>query len=393
MRGPDGAPSSARRLRAVLADEVTTASVIDAPGGERILYTDDFAAAATGRAYPYMRMLGHLPVLCSARAENVLVIAFGTGTTAGALTATPGMKRLEIVEASRAVADLAPWFSGVNRSVLGDPRAELTIADGRQALLLHEADLDVVTLEPLMPYTPAALPFYTREFYELARARVRDGGVVCQWVPVHAMPLGVYQALLHTFFEVFPEGSLWFFEQSTVLVGHRGAARPDDATVTARAEGMAASLRDAGWGRPSALAGGFVATSARVRSVLADPSKSSQEALRTAAQDPLALRTVTDDDPFPEAWPAPRAAVATTWLADTLGWLAGLVDPEDDPLRGARVPAGAARALGRLAPRSHVPRAGRALDGGRRRVPVRGRARARRRRDDGEGARRPRTRR
>ena len=31
--------------------------------GERYLYTDDFAAAATGRHYRYMRMLGHLPAV------------------------------------------------------------------------------------------------------------------------------------------------------------------------------------------------------------------------------------------------------------------------------------------------------------------------------------------
>ncbi len=331
MRGPDGGASTTRRLLAVRADETTTASVIDVLGGERILYTDDFAAAATGRAYPYMRMLGHLPLLSSARAENVLVIAFGTGTTAGAVAATPEVKHLEVVEASRAVIDLAPWFSGVNQKVLDDPRVRLRIADGRQALLLHAADLDVITLEPLMPYTPAALPFYTREFYELARDRVRDGGVVCQWVPVHAMPLDVYAALVRTFFETFPEGSLWFFEQSTVLVGHKGTLRPDDATVTARADALAAVLRDAGWARPAAVAGAFVATSARVRAVLLDPTKSSQPALRESPPGALSRRRVTDDDPFPEAWPAPRAAVATTWLADTLGWLAGLVDPLDDP--------------------------------------------------------------
>src|SRR5204862_5732282 len=122
-------------------------------------------------------------------------------------------------------------FARANGRVLDDPRVRATVEDGRRALLLHDSDLDAITLEPLMPYTPAALPFYTREFYELARARLRDGGVLAQWIPVHAMPADVYAALVRTFFETFPDGSLWFFEQSTVLLGRKGAARPDAAAV------------------------------------------------------------------------------------------------------------------------------------------------------------------
>jgi|GEM_PF-215193 len=339
VRGPDGARSSTRRIVAVRSDETTTASVVDSPPAERTLYTDEFAAAATGSAYGYMRMLGHLPVFAAANPEHAMVIAFGTGTTAGALAAHADVKRLEIVETSRAVLALAPHFENVNGRVIAtdergrpsDDRVSVRIDDGRRALLLHAPDLDVITLEPLMPYTPAALPFYTREFYELARARLREGGVLAQWIPVHAMPVDLYAALVRTFLEVFPDGALWFFEQSSVLIGRVGTTKPDAATVVARGRDVQRMMRAAGYMRAHAVALAWVASGKRVRAVLDDPSLSSEEAVRANPPGPLARRVVTDDVPFPEAYPLPRAGLATSYLSDTLLWLSGLVVTDDDP--------------------------------------------------------------
>jgi spermidine synthase len=297
-----------RHLLAVKTDELTTASVIETGEGERILYTDDFAAAATGRHYRYMRLLGHLPALLAKRQENALVICFGTGTTAGAVAAHPGVKRLEVAEVSRAVLDLAPWFKDANRGVLDDPRTRVLVDDGRDALLLHQPDLDLITLEPLMPYSPAGLPFYTREFYGLARDRLREGGVVCQWVPVHAMPAAMFAALLRTFFEVFPDGDLWFFEQSVALTSG-GAAPP---ALAERFGAVSQDLADAGYPTAALLGSALVAVG---RTVLDAPAPDPQ----------LARRTVTDLDPWPEFHATPRG-VRTSYLLDTLVYLTTLAD-------------------------------------------------------------------
>jgi spermidine synthase len=313
-------PGGAERvLREVRVDATTTASLVLTRTAERLLYTDEFQAAATGPSYQYMRMLGHLPALLASSQENALNIAFGTGTTAGALAAHAGVRRLEIVEVSRAVLALAPRFEQANRGVLGDPRVVLRVEDGRQALAIHAPDLDLITLEPLMPYTPAALPFYTREFYELARARLREGGVLCQWVPIHAMPLDVYAALLATFFEVFPEGSLWFFEQSTVLLGRNGGEVPGAETVRARAAEVAREMSVGGMGTPPTLGAAYVASGRRVL-----------ERVRAAPPGPLALERVTDERPFPEAYPLPRAGLVTPYARDVLGFLEHLA-ANDDP--------------------------------------------------------------
>ncbi|MGE0193631.1 MAG: hypothetical protein AB7T63_16520 [Planctomycetota bacterium] len=303
-----------RTILAVASDDVTTASVIETGEGERILYTDDFAAAATGRHYRYMRLLGILPLLEARRVENVMVIAFGTGTTAGAVASIEAPRRIDVVEVSGAVLDLAPWFAEVHRGVLDDPRVRVHRADGRQALLLADADLDVITLEPLMPYSPAGLPLYTKEVYELARDRLRDGGVLCQWVPVHAMPAPLYVAFVRTFFEVFPDGELWFFEQSTALVARKGEGPTAEEREQRRRQAMP-DLMAAGVDRPERLA---IARVASGREVLDAPVPPALGPL-----DPL--RLVRDRDPYPELVPTPRARLRTPYLAATLEYLATLV--------------------------------------------------------------------
>jgi spermidine synthase len=342
-RGEPRRPRGGRPARPVArasspsgATKTTTASVWTCR--RRTARFTTSAAAATGAAYGYMGCSG--TCRCSAaNPEHAMVIAVGTGTTAGAVAAHPDVRRLEIVETSRAVLALAPHFEHVNGRVLAtdahgaiaDDRVRVRVDDGRRALLMHAADLDVITLEPLMPYTPAALPFYTREFYELARSRLRDGGVLAQWIPVHAMPVELYAALVRTFLEVFPDGALWFFEQSSVLIGRVGTAKPDAATVTARGRDVQRMMRAAGFMRAPAVTLAWVASGPRIRAVLDDPSKSSEEAVRAAPPGPLSRQVVTDDVPFPEAYPLPRAGLTTSYLSDTLLWLSGLVVPDDDP--------------------------------------------------------------
>ena len=192
--------------------------------------------------------------------------------------------------------------------MLDDARTRRIRDDGRNALLLHAADLDVITLEPLMPYSPAGLPFYTREFYELAFSRLREGGVLCQWVPVHAMPAGLYAAFVRTFFETFPQGSLWFFEQSSALIAIKGAAgRPRDLRAP-RDEASPRTSPRPGFTPPQLALSGYVASG---ESVLTGRSR------RPTFTD----RTITDLDPYPGVPPlAARAA------------------PHDVPQGHARVP-------------------------------------------------------
>jgi spermidine synthase/tetratricopeptide (TPR) repeat protein/MFS family permease len=219
-----GSFGSQRKLLAYDEGAICAVSVVeDEVTGFRTLYTDEFAAAATGDHYRYMRMLGHLPMMLAPERKDVLVIAFGTGTTAGSVAVHEGVEHIDVVEISQEVLDVAPFFAVENKGVLerpAPPVIETHVMDGRNFVLTTQRKYDVITLEPLMPYTPAAVYLYTREFYEICRKALKPGGVMCQWIPIHAMTVDDYRMLATSFLDVFPESSsVWFFETTSAIIG------------------------------------------------------------------------------------------------------------------------------------------------------------------------------
>src|SRR5215510_14416043 len=112
-RGKESELVDAREGRAGLASVVRNVR-----NGYTSLYTDEFLAASTEGRYRYMRMLGHIPMVLAEDPRRVLVMAFGTGTTAGSLSTHPSVERLDVVEISKEVLEVAPHFASVNRDVV-----------------------------------------------------------------------------------------------------------------------------------------------------------------------------------------------------------------------------------------------------------------------------------
>ncbi|MCC6672968.1 MAG: hypothetical protein IT458_18025 [Planctomycetes bacterium] len=246
------------------SDEVLTASVVyDRASHSLALFTDEFRAAYTGPGTTYMQVLGHLPFLLREGLRDAAVLALGTGTTANAVCAWPDPERVHVVEISRAVLDLVGRFASdgpvdARRTpvFLADPRTQVHVADARRFLGTRDpASLDLIAMEPLLPYAPGTLPLYSREFYALARTALRPRGLLVQWVPTHAMPEAYYRVLLRTFAEAFPHASAWLFDQSTLLVGSTEAHLPGSAELQRRfAAAPRAALHLAGLGGSEDLA-------------------------------------------------------------------------------------------------------------------------------------------
>jgi hypothetical protein len=189
--------------------------------GERTLLTDGFRAAGTGRDYTYMQVLGHLPLLLHPQPERVAVLALGTGTTLGAVAQHAEVRQIEVLEISQAVVDAAPFFEEKNHGVLSQPggRVSVQLGDGRRTLANRPASYDVITMEPLLPDSPFGVYLYTQEFYAIARRALRPGGLLCQWVPPHALEPRTFQAVLRAFEDSFPWSGVWVFGTQVILVG------------------------------------------------------------------------------------------------------------------------------------------------------------------------------
>ncbi|MBL9086373.1 MAG: fused MFS/spermidine synthase, partial [Planctomycetia bacterium] len=186
--------------------------------GTTSMITDAFACRR------YTRLLGHLPALLHGAPRDALVVCLGSGMTLSAVAAHPDVERIDCVELSRAVVRAAGrFFREANGGVLDDPRVRVVVDDGRTHLLHGRKAYDLIALEPPPPSDDGVAALYSREFYELCRARLRDGGMVAQWIPYHCVTLEQARSLLATVRAVFPDATLWelFDGREYAVIGRR----------------------------------------------------------------------------------------------------------------------------------------------------------------------------
>ncbi|MFN8524858.1 MAG: fused MFS/spermidine synthase [Chloroflexota bacterium] len=156
----------------------------------------------------FHRMLGHLPMLLHPAPRDVLVVGLGGGATAGATTRYEGA-RVTVVELSGGVIEGAGWFRDVNYAVTEQPNVQTIVDDGRNFLLVTDRKFDVITADAIWPTHAGATNLYSTEYYALARAALKPGGVMVQWVN-RDLPEPELKMLMRTFVRAFPHVSLWF---------------------------------------------------------------------------------------------------------------------------------------------------------------------------------------
>jgi len=166
-------------------------------------------------------MIGYIPLLLNPAAKRVAVIGLGTGMTAKAVGAFP-IREIEILEIEPAMAEAARYFDDFNKKILDDPRVRLVFADGRNYILATPKLYDVITSEPSNPWIAGVANLYTREFYEVAKSKLRENGIFAQWFHNYSMSLDDFRMVFRTFGEVFPYVSVWELgEEDYLLVGSK----------------------------------------------------------------------------------------------------------------------------------------------------------------------------
>ena len=195
-------------------------SVIRNERGGKSLRIDGFEAAASDSVSAYMGMMTHIPMLVHPDPRDLLVICFGTGTTAGAGLRYPGT-RIDVVDIDQNVLAMAGHFRDVNGGVAENPRARLIVDDGRNFMLTTRKTYDVITSEPMPPVFAGVTSLYSREYYVLARQRLKPGGLLVQWLPFHLMTPDEAGSILRTVQAVFPETTLWVHGLTGIIVARR----------------------------------------------------------------------------------------------------------------------------------------------------------------------------
>jgi len=202
-------------------------AVTEEAGGYRNFHVSGKVEASTEpQDMRLQRLLGHLSALMHDNPKAVLVVGFGAGVTAGAISIHPTVKRMVICEMEPLIPKIvSQYFSGANHGVAKSRKVSVVYDDARHYVLTTREKFDVITSDPIHPWVKGSAALYTQEYFEHVKAHLNPGGVVTQWVPLYESTPDVVRSELATFFSVFPNGTVWRNDNSNgngydvVLVG------------------------------------------------------------------------------------------------------------------------------------------------------------------------------
>ena len=217
-------------------------------GGLLTLYTNGKFQGDDRAEMAAQRRFAHFPSLFLKQEKRTLVIGLGTGTTLGTVTAYP-FEEIEVAEISPAIVEAArEHFSGPNRNSLDDPRVKLELNDGRNVLLVGSDPYDLITIELTSVWFAGASNLYSTEFYQLAKSRLAEGGVLQQWVQLHHIRPRELAVIVRTLQAEFAHVALFEGGAQGILVASEAPLVASRAEL-ARRDGVPA-IRETLEGRP-----------------------------------------------------------------------------------------------------------------------------------------------
>jgi len=291
------------------------------------LVTNSHSMSTTSfQAQRYMRLFVYLPLALHPDPKQALLISYGVGVTAKALTDTKSLERIDVVDISRDILDInrIAW-EDAKEYPLADPRVHVHIEDGRQFLQTTDRRFDLITGEPPPPKAASVVNLYTREFFALARGRLQPGGLFSYWLPVHLLSEAEAKAILRAFCDVFEDCSLWSGAGlNLIMLGSNEASGPGSTERFGRQwrdPVVSSSLRDLGLELPEQLGATFMADATDLREMIRGieplvddrPKRLGQTGYDMASQvdlyrgwlDPELLRRRFERSPWVRAlWPA-----------------------------------------------------------------------------------------
>jgi spermidine synthase len=221
----------------------------------------------------YMRLFATWAFAVNPRAERALLISYGVGTTAKALTDTARLRSIDVVDTSREILDLAPLpFPPPARSPLEDPRVAVHVEDGRFFLQTTPRTFDLITAEPPPLKAAGVANLYSREYFQLVRDRLSPGGVTTYWLPVYQLLPAEAASVVRAFCGVFEDCTLWTAAGlEWMLAGTNGARAPSASEFGAQWSDpvVGPQLRADGFESPEQLGACFVADAAQLASFMA----------------------------------------------------------------------------------------------------------------------------
>jgi predicted membrane-bound spermidine synthase len=190
--------------RVVFAEDGSGLSLMRDDGTESNPYISVFVNGLGYSWIPYgdiHTVLGALPLLVHPNPRDIAVIGLGSGDTLFSIGGRPEVQSIRCIEILR------PQLENLRQLVrthpdpgvlklLEDKRVQHLAGDGRAYLMRTELRFDIIEADAQWPTTAYAGNFYSREYFELLKTRLKLGGFAVTWAPT--------ERAHQTFLSVFP---------------------------------------------------------------------------------------------------------------------------------------------------------------------------------------------
>jgi len=167
------------RQREVLRDSTATV-IATGTGMEKRLVINGVDITAM---VPIPKMMAHLSLASLPQSpRNALVICFGMGTTfRSAISWGIPTTAVDLVPS---VPKLFSYYHPDGTKIMASPLAHVVVDDGRRYLERTAAEYDAIIIDPPPPVQAAGSSLlYSKDFYAVARKRLRPGGILQQFLP------------------------------------------------------------------------------------------------------------------------------------------------------------------------------------------------------------------
>ena len=195
------------------------------------LVTNGFSMSATNPVNQrYMRLFAYLPIALHPGARDALLIAYGCGVTADALTRDVDLQSIDLVDISKEVFALADDYRDAGYpNPLRNPRVNAIVQDGRFFLQASPKRYNIITGEPPPPKVAGAVNLYTEQFFKLMSDRLNDGGIATFWLPIYQLTVDETKSILRAFHNAFPNTIVWSGpDEEWIMMGIKGAPEKID---------------------------------------------------------------------------------------------------------------------------------------------------------------------
>ncbi len=245
--------------------------------GRRLLF-DGRYEVANGSDRKSLGLLVHLPLLTHPAPRRLLLVGSGSGFALNAALAHP-LERVDCLASCRAEVKATARFGREAELGLRDPRVHVRLGSLAD-LVGRSRGYDVIASQPAGTWSERLVDLTTREFLELAAARLNEEGILCQWVPGSCLTKEGFRILVATFAAVFPQVEIWAGEgDDVILLAQKKRHRHDVEHILAgyRRPETAAALRAAWLEDPVVLFSQFLLGDAGVRRLTARAPVHSRE--------------------------------------------------------------------------------------------------------------------